>query len=102
MYVVYFYSSRRRHTRCALVAGVQTWALPISSGRRSRRYLRDPHPRIERAVEQVDCEIDEDEHEDSEHQVGDDHRAVEMLDRVDEQLAHARPGEDRLDRKTVV
>src|SRR3546814_12255617 len=24
-------SSRRRHTRCALVTGVQTWALPISS-----------------------------------------------------------------------
>src|SRR3546814_5457457 len=26
---VFFFSSRRRHTRCALVAGVQTWALPI-------------------------------------------------------------------------
>src|SRR3546814_7082383 len=25
-----FFSSRRRHTRCALVTGVQTWALPIS------------------------------------------------------------------------
>src|SRR3546814_6807305 len=25
-----FFSSRRRHTRCALVAGVQTCALPIS------------------------------------------------------------------------
>src|SRR3546814_4758307 len=25
-----FYSSRRRHTRCALVTGVQTCALPIS------------------------------------------------------------------------
>src|SRR3546814_2630129 len=24
------FSSRRRHTRCALVTGVQTWALPIS------------------------------------------------------------------------
>src|SRR3546814_7287380 len=27
--VVYFFSSRRRHTRCALVTGVQTCALPI-------------------------------------------------------------------------
>src|SRR3546814_18115607 len=27
---VFFFSSRRRHTRCALVAGVQTCALPIS------------------------------------------------------------------------
>src|SRR3546814_9875336 len=30
MYVLFFFSSRRRHTRCALVTGVQTCALPIS------------------------------------------------------------------------
>src|SRR3546814_19232032 len=30
-YFVFFFSSRRRHTRCALVTGVQTCALPISS-----------------------------------------------------------------------
>src|SRR3546814_20055916 len=29
--MVFFYTSRRRHTRCALVTGVQTCALPISS-----------------------------------------------------------------------
>src|SRR3546814_6938602 len=29
-YLVFFFSSRRRHTRCALVTGVQTCALPIS------------------------------------------------------------------------
>src|SRR3546814_15167219 len=29
--VCFFFSSRRRHTRCALVTGVQTCALPISS-----------------------------------------------------------------------
>src|SRR3546814_2326048 len=28
----FFFSSRRRHTRCALVTGVQTCALPISPG----------------------------------------------------------------------
>src|SRR3546814_3530062 len=28
----FFFSSRRRHTRCALVTGVQTCALPISHG----------------------------------------------------------------------
>src|SRR3546814_7587504 len=27
--LAFFFSSRRRHTRCALVAGVQTCALPI-------------------------------------------------------------------------
>src|SRR3546814_2466136 len=29
-YVCFFFSSRRRHTKCALVTGVQTCALPIS------------------------------------------------------------------------
>src|SRR3546814_6257287 len=31
MVVFFFFSSRRRHTRCALVTGVQTCALPIWS-----------------------------------------------------------------------
>src|SRR3546814_7902373 len=31
---VFFFSSRRRHTRCALVTGVQTCALPICKGER--------------------------------------------------------------------
>src|SRR3546814_14998166 len=30
LHVFFFFSSRRRHTRCALVTGVQTCALPIS------------------------------------------------------------------------
>src|SRR3546814_9500351 len=30
---VFFFSSRRRHTRCALVTGVQTCALPIFNRR---------------------------------------------------------------------
>src|SRR3546814_5577516 len=29
--MLFFFSSRRRHTRCALVTGVQTCALPISA-----------------------------------------------------------------------
>src|SRR3546814_8486152 len=31
-FFLFFFSSRRRHTRCALVTGVQTCALPISPG----------------------------------------------------------------------
>src|SRR3546814_2413502 len=31
-FCLFFFSSRRRHTRCALVTGVQTCALPIWSG----------------------------------------------------------------------
>src|SRR3546814_8829168 len=30
LFVLVFFSSRRRHTRCALLTGVQTCALPIS------------------------------------------------------------------------
>src|SRR3546814_10859217 len=32
VFVLFFVSSRRRHTRCALVTGVQTCALPIFFG----------------------------------------------------------------------
>src|SRR3546814_6869917 len=35
----FFFSSRRRHTSCALVTGVQTCALPIFGG---RSILGDP------------------------------------------------------------
>src|SRR3546814_15456538 len=32
VFLFFFFSSRRRHTRCALVTGVQTCALPIFNG----------------------------------------------------------------------
>src|SRR3546814_4687182 len=38
----FFFSSRRRHTRCALVTGVQTCALPISA--RALRLDHRAHP----------------------------------------------------------
>src|SRR3546814_1124579 len=40
-----FFSSRRRHTRCALVTGVQTCALPISGGIivKSARGIREAY-----------------------------------------------------------
>src|SRR3546814_13432732 len=34
---MFFFASSRRHTRCALVTGVQTCALPISGGSEPRR-----------------------------------------------------------------
>src|SRR3546814_3287629 len=37
---MFFFSSRRRHTRCALVTGVQTCALPICSQSPDRRSSR--------------------------------------------------------------
>src|SRR3546814_6706311 len=35
----FFFSIRRRHTRCALVTGVQTCALPISRVGRTRQLI---------------------------------------------------------------
>src|SRR3546814_1385598 len=37
---IYFFSSRRRHTRCALVTGVQTCALPICCAKRRAQHRR--------------------------------------------------------------
>src|SRR3546814_7762588 len=37
-FCVFFFSSRRRHTRCALVTGVQTCALPISLRAREKYH----------------------------------------------------------------
>src|SRR3546814_15802975 len=39
--LLFFFSSRRRHTRFALVTGVQTCALPISISLNDRQALRE-------------------------------------------------------------
>src|SRR3546814_10627628 len=44
---IFFFSSRRRHTRCALVTGVQTCALPIYAdtiAQKIRKSKTDPEP----------------------------------------------------------
>src|SRR3546814_10120758 len=40
LYVLVFFSIRRRHTRCSLVTGVQTFALPISRNRAETAVFR--------------------------------------------------------------
>src|SRR3546814_6549405 len=46
LFVVLFFSSRRRHTRCALGTGVQTCALPISAvWPRLSQHIHGPHQR---------------------------------------------------------
>src|SRR3546814_15609833 len=40
---LFFFSSRRRHTRCALVTGVQTCALPISVRRAGAARVDGAH-----------------------------------------------------------
>src|SRR3546814_4077414 len=52
---VFFFSSRRRHTRCALVTGVQTCALPISRIVSSRlREIALGHAEDLAALRQID------------------------------------------------
>src|SRR3546814_5610690 len=45
-----FFSSRRRHTRCALVTGVQTCALPISKRQETRESSMLTHAELRLAV----------------------------------------------------
>src|SRR3546814_6687364 len=49
MCACFFFSSRRRHTRCALVTGVQTCALPIC-----RVLVQYPKRATQRGVMQAD------------------------------------------------
>src|SRR3546814_17259411 len=44
----FFFSSRRRHTRCALVTGVQTCALPISLQPFHEVFRRHSHRQAEK------------------------------------------------------
>src|SRR3546814_1283153 len=50
--LLFFFSSRRRHTRCALVTGVQTCALPISPRLGPRLGLSGLEKRDWKAVQQ--------------------------------------------------
>src|SRR3546814_13305317 len=55
----FFFSSRRRHTRCALVTGVQTCALPICLRlRRSYGELDRAHADLLHANEHLEEQVD--------------------------------------------
>src|SRR3546814_7611966 len=61
---VFFFSSRRRHTICALVTGVQTCALPICRARQAARarglLRRDQVPPRDRRFHGADRRSDRD------------------------------------------
>src|SRR3546814_10562476 len=62
VFYVFFFSSRRRHTRCALVTGVQTCALPISAWASDRSMASGDHlplsfSRVEAVVRRPCAEI---------------------------------------------
>src|SRR3546814_10194283 len=46
-FTLFCFSSRRRHTRCALVTGVQTCALPIFSPRFLLRFMKSSETRAQ-------------------------------------------------------
>src|SRR3546814_18705606 len=56
--VLFFFSSRRRHTRCALVTGVQTCALPISELLTHWREAWADHVNERLAELDIDASID--------------------------------------------
>src|SRR3546814_5519157 len=50
---IFFFSSRRRHTRCALVTGVQTCALPIYSARAAVLAMGGEHHALGAAPDDI-------------------------------------------------
>src|SRR3546814_9067312 len=68
---IFFFSSRRRHTRCALVTGVQTCALPIYElpgvFRVAQRRLRQHR----RGFDEMDMRVDETRGDESAVQIDD-------------------------------
>src|SRR3546814_3750415 len=55
---LFYFSSRRRHTRCALVTGVQTCALPISLGKRASKE-KSWHDHVAEALGALGAEVAE-------------------------------------------
>src|SRR3546814_9611069 len=76
-YVLFFFSSRRRHTRCALVTGVQTCALPISRGKPFQGAAAIDIPCV------IVC------------------RQAEIPDEIDHEEEHARPKDKRSEERRV-
>src|SRR3546814_18103029 len=78
--MLYFFSSRRRHTRCALVTGVQTCALPIwmHITLADRAPVDEFDPRLERALRCRDELV-----------LVDPEHLVEAEDRRNRRFAHA-------------
>src|SRR3546814_337773 len=58
---MFFFSSRRRHTRCALVTGVQTCALPIYPGTVRRAPLRGRRVPVVSSLRVLRVPVDENE-----------------------------------------
>src|SRR3546814_6964052 len=73
LYFLFFLSSRKRHTGCALVTGVQTCALPISE---NEHYSRGVGNIGQQELDLLECLIRIDTHQPL------DPRAEDMLERL--------------------
>src|SRR3954452_18666108 len=60
------------------------------------RATAGPQPRVDEEIEQVDHQVDADEDQRDQHQVGRHDRDIGGADRLDEEQPHARPLEHRL------
>src|SRR5690606_34877476 len=58
--------------------------------------LHELHTRIQHRIQQIDHQIDDHEQQSHQHHVGYDDRTIELVDAVDQQLAHAGPGKHGL------
>src|SRR6266478_6440200 len=81
-------------TRCSHPPSAQRVAMSVARHARSAAF--GTQARIDGEIEQIDHEIDQHEQQPDQQQVGRHHRDVGELHRLDEELADARPGKDRL------
>src|SRR3546814_4186926 len=88
---MFVFSSRRRHTRCALVTGVQTCALPIHEG-------DTPAPQV--VDEAADDQPQKGPDRDAEAIKGDGRRPLRGLDRIGDQRMRRRRAARRSEEHT--
>src|SRR3546814_2560571 len=95
---LFLFSSRRRHTRCALVTGVQTCALPISTANETNTEDEDSNPPTPYVDVEVLGEEGEAFEEDSEQE---EYRYLDSLGQFEEDVTTARSEERRVGKECV-
>src|SRR3546814_16126984 len=97
MFFLFFFSSRRRHTRCALVTGVQTCALPISEfeNRGIKTYIHAPAPALLKMYLEQGARRFVFEGRECGGHIGPLASFTLWDDMIDVLLEHVKPGEDK-------
>src|SRR3546814_6771672 len=100
IFLFFFFSSRRRHTRCALVTGVQTCALPIWASAHASTGASRRQTGPGTFADKVPLKVGE-TGEDIEHQLARCRGRVDCLGDALERNAAARQLVHRRDRKST-